>query len=244
MADLEAQCVGRITDNRRLSANTWASPHDNARMMVYLAGAVLPPPPLHAAPRPPMFPAATGLRRVGLILLALLVAPFLAATVVVALPAIAVLELRRAFRRRGIRRAWEARWGANGMRVVLAYSDDTRWRERIEQVWLPRIGRQTVILPWRETRRFLPGSSIESQVFDHWAGDRDRDPIAIVIPREGRVRTLHFREAFNAHFGGQETALTALEARFFALVESFREPGGVVAPAHALNTGVAARRDA
>jgi len=191
-----------------------------------------------------MSPAARGARRLGRILLAVLLSPVLLATVLVALPAIAVLELRRAVTRARVRRTFEARWGRHGMRVVLAYSDDTRWRERIERDWLPRIGRRTVVLDSRSRQTFRRDAPVEAQVFEHWAGRRDFDPIAIVIPHAGRVRTFGFRDAFLAAFAGDDRPLAAAEARLFGLVESLRQPGGVAAPADALRMGTAARRDA
>ena len=184
------------------------------------------------------------MRRFGTTAFLALVSPVLIATVIVALPAIAVLELRRAFRRRTVRRAFEDKWGRHGMRVVLAYSDDTRWRERIEQHWLPRIGRRAVVLDWKARQSFVPGASVEAHVFEHWAGQRDFDPIAIVIPPRGPVRTLRFRDAFVAHFAGREQALAIEEARLFALVETLGVTPGVVAPDGALQTGTVARRNA
>jgi hypothetical protein len=184
------------------------------------------------------------MRRTATQALLALVSPILAAAVIVATPAIAVLELRRALRRRAVRRAFESKWGRHGMRVVLAYSDDTRWRQRIEQQWLPRIGRRSVVLDWKTRQSFLPGAPIESHVFEHWAGSRDFDPIAIVIPAAGHVRTLRFRDAFIAHFRGDEQALALEEARLFALVESLGDETGVVAPDGVLRTGAIARRNA
>lgn len=184
------------------------------------------------------------IRRIGTIALAVLVSPVLLATVIVALPAIAVVELRRAARRRAVRRAFEEKWGRHGMRIVLAFSDDTRWRERIEQHWLPRIGRRTVILDWKARQSFLPGAPVEAQVFEHWAGPRDFDPMAIVIPATGRVRTLRFRDAFVAHFAGREQPLAIEEARLFALVEALGDTPGVVAPDGVLGTRTVARRNA
>ena len=189
-------------------------------------------------------PPAVALRRSGTIALAILVSPVLIATVIVALPAIAVLELRRALRRTAVRRAFEDKWGRHGMRVLLAYSDDTRWRERIEQHWLPRIGRRTVVLDRKARQTFVPATPIEAQVFEHWAGARDFDPMAIVIPATGPVRTLRFRDAFVAHFGGREQQLAIEEERLFALVEGLGETPGVVAPDGALATGAIARRNA
>ena len=130
------------------------------------------------------------------------------------------------------------------MRVVLAYSDDTRWRERIEQHWLPRIGRRTVVLDWKARQTFVPGASVESHVFEHWAGPRDFDPVAIVIPAKGPVRTLRFRNAFVAHFAGREQALAIEEARLFALVEALGDTPGVIAPDGVLQTGTVVRRNA
>ena len=191
-----------------------------------------------------MPPAVALPRRFGTIALAILVSPVLIATVIVALPAIAVLELRRLLRRSAVRRVFEDKWGRHGMRVVLAYSDDTRWRHHIEHHWLPRIGRRTVVVDWTARQTFVPGASIEAQLFEHWAGARNFDPMAIVIPSSGRVRTLRFRDAFVAHFGGHEQRLAIEEARLFALVEGLGETPGVVAPEGVLATGAIARRHA
>ncbi|HUF26052.1 MAG TPA: hypothetical protein VMM18_03625 [Gemmatimonadaceae bacterium] len=182
--------------------------------------------------------------RIGTTLLLALISPVLLAAILVALPAIGVMEARRWLRTRAVRRAFEERWGRHGMRIVLAYSDDTRWRERIEREWLPRIGRQVVVLDWNTRQTFRDGAPIEAQVFERWAGRRDFDPMAIVIPPRGRVRTLRFRDAFIAYFGGAESALAAAEDVLFSLAERMREQGGVAAPEGALPAGMVTRRNA
>lgn len=191
-----------------------------------------------------MQPSATAPRRIGIIALAVLISPVLVATGIVALPAIAVLELRRLLERRRTREAFEAKWGRHGMRFVIAYSDDSRWAHRIEQEWLPRIGRQSVILDWKARRGSAADAPLEARLFEQYAGRRDFDPMIIVVPPAGPVRTLRFRDAFVACFGGEERALAEAESHLFGLAESLRDARAIVVPDGVLQPRSAVRRNA
>lgn len=137
----------------------------------------------------------------------LLAAPFLAAG--------AWLDRRR---RRRLQRESHARWGAEGKRLLLVYSDSPNWREYIERHWLPPLAPVAVVLNWSERLTWTERHPLEAAIFRAWAGEREFNPIAIVIPPEGAVRVIRFWRAFRNYKHGRPRALRGCEAELEAAV--------------------------
>lgn len=133
-----------------------------------------------------------------------------------ALPFLAIGAWRDGRKRRRLQRAFRARWGASGKRLLLVYSNSPHWRAYIEAHWLPRIARAAVVLNWSERARWPEQHPFEAEIFRMWAGDREFNPLAIVIPERGPVQVIRFWQAFRDYKHGKEGALKAAESELGA----------------------------
>ena len=146
----------------------------------------------------------------GALLLAVL-APILLVILVLAAPLIAVGLAYDRWERAKLRRAFTARWGQAGKDVLLVYSDSPHWKDYVEARWLPRLQARAVVLNWSERAKWADGHPLEAAIFRRWAGDREFNPIAIVMPRQGPVRVVRFWRAFRDYKHGRDRALRAAE---------------------------------
>ena len=112
---------------------------------------------------------------------------------------------------RAIRR-FRAEWGALGRDVLLVYSNSPNWQTHAEQSWLPRWGDRAVVLNWSD-RRLWPRHSPAVQLFRVCSGDREFNPLGIVVPPAGRkVHIVRFWQAFRDHKHGKLETLSRAEA--------------------------------
>jgi hypothetical protein len=129
-------------------------------------------------------------------------------------------------RRRAIenfRRAWQPR----GKDLLLVHSNGPHWKQHIEDHWLPRWGARAVLLNWSE-RSTWEASRPEVGLFRECAGDREFNPLAIVVPARGHsVHVVRFWRAFRDHKHGRTHSLRAAEAELEArLKDASGEEGG------------------
>ena len=129
-----------------------------------------------------------------------------------ALPFLAARAGLNRRKRRRLQREFHVRWGASGKRVLLVYSNSPNWQAYIEEHWLSRMGGVAVVLNWSDRARWPEQHPFEREVFRMWAGDREFNPLAIVIPERGPVHVIRFWRAFRDHKHGKDRALRAAEA--------------------------------
>ena len=110
-----------------------------------------------------------------------------------------------------LRRQFQQRWGKVGKRLVLIYSNSPHWQAYIEEHWLPKLAPIAVVLNWSERAHWPERHPFEAEIFKRWAGDREFNPVAIVVPPTGAVRTIRFWEAFRDYKHGKDRALRATE---------------------------------
>jgi hypothetical protein len=137
--------------------------------------------------------------------------PVLLAVAVVAAPFLAASFAYNRWRAAKLQRAFAARWGASGKDLLLVYSNSPHWKDYVESRWLPALADRAVVLNWSERAVWTREHPLEAAVFQQWAGDRSFNPIAIVVPRQGAVRTVRFWEAFRDYRHGRETPLRKAE---------------------------------
>ena len=82
---------------------------------------------------------------------------------------------------RRLRRRFAARWGQEGKRGLLVYSNSPHWQQYIEHEWLLRFRDQLVVMNWSERQRWPREHPLEHAIFRRWAGRRDFNPLAIVF---------------------------------------------------------------
>jgi hypothetical protein len=135
------------------------------------------------------------------------------AAVVVALVVVA-LGFDRWRKWRAIRR-FRSKWGAQGRDVLLVYSNSPNWQAYVEQSWLLRWGHRAVVLNWSDRRLWARPGSPEVQLFRAFGGDREFNPLGIVVPPVGRkVHVVRFWRAFRDRKHGRPETLSKAEAEF------------------------------
>jgi hypothetical protein len=132
---------------------------------------------------------------------------------VVLSPLIAGAAIARRVKAGALRGAFERRWRSRGKLGILVYSDSPNWKQHVENDLLPRVGEKVVVLNW--TQRASWRRSLEVRAFEHWGGERDFNPIAILFPPRKPVLTLRYRSAFRDLKHGDIGPLRALEEALF-----------------------------
>ena len=143
----------------------------------------------------------------GLVLLLVLL-PFVA----LAVPLLMLGAWWQALQRRRLQRAFHARWGSQGKRLLLVYSSSPNWQTYIEHNWLPRLASVAVVLNWSERGKWSERHQLEAKIFRAWAGEREFNPLAIAIPPKGPVRVIRLWRAFRDYRHGKDHSLRLAEA--------------------------------
>lgn len=113
-------------------------------------------------------------------------------------------------KRRAVKR-FRARWRDEGKDLLLVYSNSPNWQRYVEETWLPRWGDRAVVLNWSE-RSTWQKSRPEVALFRAFAGVREFNPLAIVVPPKGRhVAIVRFWLAFRDFKHGKDRLLRAAE---------------------------------
>jgi hypothetical protein len=107
-------------------------------------------------------------------------------------------------------------WCGRGRDVLLVYSNSPIWRDHMEQAVLPRLGQRATVLNWSERRRWR--WSIARLVFEHFAGRRAFNPLAVVFRPFRRTKTFRFWGPFRELRRGRPQDLQKLEEDLFALI--------------------------
>jgi hypothetical protein len=132
--------------------------------------------------------------------------------VLLALPFLAIKAWLDGRKRRRLQHEFHAQWGTAGKCLLLVYSNSPHWQAYIEENWLPRLGPVAVVLNWSERARWPEEHPLEAEIFRMWAGDREFNPVAIVLPEREPVRVIRFWQAFRDYKHGKDRTLKAAEA--------------------------------
>ena len=119
-------------------------------------------------------------------------------------------------------------WCARGRNVLFVYSDSSIWKEHIESEVIPQLADRAIILNWsrRKEWRF----SIATLVFQHFAGSKEFNPMAIVFrPFRSRVE-FRFWKPFQAWKKNKRDELNAMERSLFELSGRLRKIQGESGP--------------
>jgi hypothetical protein len=130
----------------------------------------------------------------------------------VGLCVVAAIGIDRWRKWRAVRR-FRAKWSGQGRDVLLVYSNSPNWQAYIEEAWLQRWGHRAVVLNWSERRTWRRRGSPEVQLFRAFGGEREFNPLGIVVPPAGReVHVVRFWRAFRDRKHGKRDTLSQAEA--------------------------------
>ena len=137
---------------------------------------------------------------------------------------VAIVVAHDDWRARRDRRAFEARYGASGRRLILVTSRSPNWQSYIAEHWLPKYADLAVVLDWSERSHWPGGAGAPPEValFRRHGGRRDFNPLAIGVPRGGKVRVVRFHQAFRDFKHGHNDALRVAERELEALANELR----------------------
>jgi hypothetical protein len=121
--------------------------------------------------------------------------------------------IQNVWKERRVVAAFRRSWQASGKDMLLIYSNSPHWKDYVEQQWLPRWGSRAVVVNWSERLNWKRDHPIEAALFGEFAGSREFNPLAIVVPEQGRkVRLVRFWLAFRDFKHGKPEKLRAAEA--------------------------------
>lgn len=146
-------------------------------------------------------------------LLTVALLPVMIVLVPLACLAIGVEALRGTY----LRFRFRLRWGPQRVALIV-YSDSPHWKKRIEERWLPLIAERAVVLNWSERRAWMPTRRLEADVFRHYAGQREFNPVAIVLAKGKPAEVIRFWEPFRDFRHGKVHTLRQAEERLGALL--------------------------
>lgn len=118
-------------------------------------------------------------------------------------------------------RFWR-RHGRLGRFVLFVYSDSPNWKHYVESNILPRIEGHAVTLNWSRRGEWERTHPFEARIFRRWAGEREFNPLALVIRPGRRVKALRFWRAFGDFKHGRGRALAEAQSALFEEVEACR----------------------
>jgi len=147
-----------------------------------------------------------------LVVVILVAIPLLPVILLVALAA----GLWRRFDEWRLRRRFAAVFGEEGKEMVFVYSNSPHWKERMEQVILPRVEKKAVVLNWSErSTEAWRRRPLAVRVFELWGGGREFNPMAVVFPTGRRTKTIRFWQAYRDFRHGKSKLLKDTEAELF-----------------------------
>ena len=100
--------------------------------------------------------------------------------------------------------------------ILFVYSDSPNWKSYIERNILPQIQDHAVILNWSERNQW-DKTSWPVQVFEHWGGQKNFNPLAVVFCGLTQVRVIRFYRAFLDFKHGKEALLRQAESQLLEL---------------------------
>lgn len=121
---------------------------------------------------------------------------------------LAVVEFARSRRRRAAIREFRRIYGATGRDLLIVYTDSANWAPHIERRWIPRWQERAVVLnrskPWKYEQP-------EARLWSALGGSLEHTPLAVVVPKTGRVRVIRFWRAFRDYKHGKPGRLMSAE---------------------------------
>lgn len=116
-------------------------------------------------------------------------------------------------------------WCSKGIDTLVVYSDSPNWRDYMTESVIPRLQGRSTILNWSE-RRHWRSLSLPVAVFRFFGGDREYNPIVIVLRPFRLPQTFRFWQPFRDRKHGNLAPLHELESRLDAYLNINTQDGG------------------
>ncbi|HEX6588449.1 MAG TPA: hypothetical protein VF039_05455 [Longimicrobiales bacterium] len=159
------------------------------------------------------------LRRVGIALSCLILGPlFLVGLVFFALIA-PFTVIPHALEKRRLLRWFRQTHAREGRFVLFMTSDSPHWHDYIETRVLPRLEPHVVVMNWSRRAEWRTAKPPEARMLEIWGGPAAFNPLAMVIPDEGKPEVIRLWKPFRDLKHGKPQALDAALARLYHVAE-------------------------
>ena len=157
-------------------------------------------------------------KRVKDVAIQVVLLPLTAVALVVYLPYLAVHSVFNFCRGHWLRMRFRKKWGSEGKNILLVYSKSPNWKDYIEREIIPKLSPYAVSLNYSRRAEWKQKNPLEAKVWKQWSGAREFNPMAIVIPDRGKVKTVRFHQAFRDYKHGKDHLLRQKEAELLSLI--------------------------
>jgi len=141
--------------------------------------------------------------------------PLILLVLVIAIPIILIRTVYEFFRGLWLRSMFQRKWGSKGKNILLVYSESPNWQDYIEREIVPKVARHAVLLNYSKRAEWRSDKPLEAKVWEHWCGGKEYNPIAILVPERGQIRTIPFYQAFKDFIHGKSFLLRQKEKELF-----------------------------
>ncbi len=122
-----------------------------------------------------------------------------------------------------IKRLWlnirfRIKWSKKVKHILFVYSESPNWHQYIETNIAPKINKKTVFLNWSKRSEWKNIKPLEAKILEHWGGEREFNPLAIIFLPKGMVKVIRFHKAFKQHKHGKETLLKSKETELYDIL--------------------------
>ena len=151
--------------------------------------------------------------------------PLTAVALVVYLPYLAVNGVFNFYRGQWLRMRFRKKWGSEGKTILFVYSESPNWKDYIEREIIPKLSPYAVSLNYSRRAEWKHKKPLEAKIWKQWSGAREFNPMAIVIPDRGKVKTVRFHQAFRDYKHGKDHLLRQKEVELFSLISQNKRAG-------------------
>ncbi len=141
----------------------------------------------------------------------IVLSPLVLLILIIALPYLALCGVFNQLRGTWLRSRFRRKWGRTGKTILFVYSESPNWQDYIEKEILPRISPHAITLNYSKRADWKRGKPLEAKVWEQWCGGREFNPVAILVPNRGKVRTIAFYQAFRDFKHGKDRLLREKE---------------------------------
>lgn len=141
----------------------------------------------------------------------ILLSPLILLIVLFALPCLALFGVFNFLRGVWLRFRFQRKWGRSGKSILFVYSESPNWQDYIENEILPKLTPHAITLNYSKRAEWDRDKPLEAKVWEQWCGSREINPIAILIPNRGNVKTIAFYQAFRDFKHGKDRLLRQKE---------------------------------
>jgi hypothetical protein len=148
--------------------------------------------------------------------------PLILLILAIVVPCLVLYGVFNFFRGHWLRIRFQRKWGRKGKSILFVYSESPNWQSYIEREILPVLSPHAITLNYSKRAEWKTNKPLEAKIWEQWRGDREFNPVAILIPDRGKVRTIEFFQAFRDFKHGRDLLLRQKEAELLDWVAQIK----------------------